>query len=123
MFSQHGWYTEGAIQEYLGTYMFHLAHSPHSPPSLLLFSFFQFQYDNENKRNFGEKMLLRGIGCGEICPLAPEEDSTPEEREAEIIRFVDDGLKWAASYMNKMSGTCYDIATKWSNAVMNAHQV
>lgn len=68
--------------------------------------------------------MLRGIGCGEVCPLAPEEDSTPEEREAEIRRFVDDGLKWAASYTTtKMSGTCYDIATKWSNAVMIAHQV
>ena len=68
--------------------------------------------------------MLRGIGCGVIRPLVPAEGSTPEERQVQIRRFVDDTLAWAVQYVTtKMSGTCYDIAVKWSDAVMDMHQV
>ena len=67
---------------------------------------------------------MRSIGCGTTRPLLPEEGSTPEERQAQIRKFVDDALKWAVEYIaTKMSGTCHDIAVKWSEAVMDMHQV
>ena len=94
-----------------------------SLPFLIFLCFFQFQYDSDHKRDFGEKVLLRSIGCGAATPILPEEDSTSEERQAEIRKFVDQAMKWAVVYIStKMSGTCHNIATKWSDAVMDMHQ-
>lgn len=59
---------------------------------------------------------MRSIGCGA--------NSTHEERQTEIRKFVDDALKWAVVYVTtKMSGTCHDIAAKWSDTVMELRQV